>query len=113
MIDHDNPLLETQLKEAREVQSFLASPAWNWLKDRLTKQRKLLMTKAVSIGGQPPLTRDERMILMGKLALVEEILSRPAMLTDLLTRRELAENSVPEALEPIYPEPAKGVSGRL
>lgn len=102
----ENPLLDAQLAEAQAVKAFLSSPVWTWLNDRLQRQRKALMAKAVSIGGDRPLSTDERMILMGKMALVEEILSRPAMLTDLLARKEAAEMAIPEAVPFLGSEPA-------
>lgn len=76
----DNPLLDQQLEEAVEVASFINSPVWKWLKSRLEGVRPRLMMNTVS----PGVKRDDRMITIGKLALVEEILSRPDMLAAIL-----------------------------
>lgn len=76
----DNPLLDTQLEEAAEVAAFINSPAWKWLKSRLESVRPRLIVGSVA----PGQAHDDRLLAMGKLALVEEILTRPAMLADIL-----------------------------
>ena len=93
----ENPLLDAQLKEAIEVKAFLDSAAWTWMRARLERLRPALLAKGTSVGGS--LSSDERMIIFGKLALVEELLARPGMLTDLLARKEAAEMAIPEANE--------------
>jgi hypothetical protein len=109
----ENPLLDAQLKEALEVKAFLDSPAWTWMKARLERLRPALMAKSALVGGERPLTTDERMIVLGKLALVEELLARPGMLTALLSRKDAAELAIPEAAEILNAAPQRYSPGRL
>lgn len=76
----DNPLLDQQLEEAAEVAAFINSPAWKWLRARLENVRPRLVIGACTPGQD----HDDRLLAMGKLALIEEILTRPAMLADLM-----------------------------
>lgn len=82
----ENPLLAAQLKEAGEVKQFLDSPVWKWLKTRLDVMRPKLMAQATA----PKVKRDDRMILLGQISLIDGLLNRPALLTELLTRRDAA-----------------------
>ena len=107
----ENPLLDAQLKEAAEVSTFINSPVWPWLKTRLTNIKAGLMAKATSPGTK----RDDRMLYLGKLALVEEILSRPGMLMDLTDRKAAAEMAIPEVRAILKQAPirAKSAGGML
>lgn len=105
----ENLLLDAQLREASEVRAFLDSPAWSWMKTRLERLRPALMAKATAIG----VKRDDRTLILGKLALVEELLSRPGMLTDLLSRKEAAEMAIPEAKNILNPAPQRYTPGKL
>ncbi len=107
----ENPLVDSQLVEASEVIAFLDSPSWKWMKTRLERLRPALMAKATLVGGG--LKRDERMLLMGKLAMVEELLARPGMLTDLVARKDAAEMAIPEAKEVLRSVGQRFTPGKL
>lgn len=79
----DNILVDQQLAEAAQVKQFLDSPVWAWLKTRLDTKRAALMAKLGVVGTK----RDDRMMLLGQLFQVTEILERPAMLLDLAERQ--------------------------
>ncbi len=96
----ENVLLEQQLKEANEVQAFLNSPIWTWLKKHLEAKRTLYLAKSTSLG----MKRDDRMLYMGKLAAVTEILERPGMLLALAERDAQAKQDE-EPMELIKPIP--------
>lgn len=82
----DNQLLTAQLEEARSIETFLHSPAWTWLKLRL----EAVVPRLTAFAAGPSKDRDDRMLALGKLALIQEILARPAMLSDLARRYETA-----------------------
>ena len=105
----ENLLLDAQLKEAREVQVFLNSPAWTWVKERLERLRPALMAKVAL----PGVKRDDRMLILGKLTLVEELLARPGMLSELAARRDAAEMTIPEAAAALQPAPQRYTPGKL
>ena len=87
-----NPLLDQQLEEVVQVKQFLDSPVWTWLKARLETKRRALMVKATA----PGVKRDDRMIYMGKLSQVVEILERPGELLELQERvNKAAEEAAP------------------
>ena len=106
---NENPLLEAQLQEAREVRVFLDSPAWTWVKARLEHLRPSLVARASA----PGVKRDDRMLLLGKLTLVEELLARPGMLADLAIRRETAEMSIPVPKAAWEAAPQRYTPGKL
>lgn len=95
----ENPLLDAQLHEAAEISAFIQSPVWTWLKAHLERQRLALLAKATGVGGERPLSTDERMLVLGKFSLVEEIMARPARLMDLLKRKGEADMLVPGTSE--------------
>lgn len=69
-----------QREEAAFVTRFMASDGdlWAWLHARLEGQRRKLVSLLATVGGT--LTHDDRLIIIGKLALVEETLARPSAL---------------------------------
>jgi hypothetical protein len=101
-----NLLLEAQRKEALDVQLFLDSQAWKWIKSRIDAQRPMLMAKATAAG----VKRDDRMLLMGKLAAYTELAERPAMLMDLLKREEVEANEIPVEVTRELPPPRNAPS---
>lgn len=107
----ENPLLDSQLKEAQEVSAFINSPVWPWLKARLSTIETALMAKATA----PGVKRDDRMLYLGKLAMAKEIIARPGMLMDLLDRKAKAELAIPEARKLIQemPPPTRITTGIL
>ena len=105
----ENPLLDAQLLEAREVQVFLNSPAYTWLKSRLERLRPALLAKATTTG----VKRDDRMLLLGQLALVEGLLARPGMLSELAKRQDAAAMDVPSIIEPPQIAPQRYTPGKL
>lgn len=105
----ENPLLEAQLREASEVRVFLDSPAWAWVKSRLELLRPSLVARAAA----PGVKRDDRMLLLGKLTLVEELLARPGMLAELAIRRENVEMSIPTPKATWQAAPQRYSPGKL
>lgn len=87
----DNILVDQQLSEAVEVKQFLDSPVWTWLKGRLESKRGALMAKLGIVGTK----RDDRMMMLGQLFQVTEILERPAMLLALAERQAKLVEEVP------------------
>jgi len=69
----ETALFTQQRREAQECKVFLESPVWHWLQAHL-RRSQVRHIAAVSAMG---LTPDERLIRLGKLALITEILERP------------------------------------
>lgn len=93
----DNPRFDAQVVEARDARAFIESPVWAWLKAHLsTTERRLILRIA-----NPTETEAGRLMLIGKLALVTEILERPEELVRKLNDLE----RTPEPPAPFYSTP--------
>jgi hypothetical protein len=85
-----NELLARRLGEAREASAWLGSPTHLWLKQHLEKaQRRLIHTVAM-----PGMAPDERLLLLGKLSLINDLLAAPANLAELLARHTEAAKPI-------------------
>lgn len=104
----ENPLYDRNLAEAKELATFVNSPVWVWFKALLQRVQPRLMAAATAKG----LATDERLITLGKLALVSEVLDRPGMLLALLRNHENAVDNQPLP-QPPPPAPFQAQMGLL
>ena len=92
-----------QREEAALGARFMASDGdlWAWLAHRLEQQRRALIRTLATLGAQ--ITHDDRLIIIGKLALIEDTLGRPSAL---ITAAEAAERQLATNREAYKPSPA-------
>lgn len=75
-----DPGYDAQVKEAYQVRLFMDGPGWSWLQEHLSKAR----TRLIAATGRIDLSAGARAVICGKLALVEELLTRPEKLAQIL-----------------------------